>query len=312
MQELVSSMAGKFRILPAASLPLVFSSKSSPASTTVQQQPMFQQLISAITAAQSQTEDAPMEPTDAVDADMTEGTPDKDSPAVDDDAHDVKDTSQDDNVASTDPPSVQGGDSTEAIDEDMFEADGDVEAENPGGEQSSDDDDAKMMSAAESEEPPDVNQDKSKRGRVRRPSVKLRVDEAEEEEEEEEEEETTPIKHQKESDDDSEPEESEPEASNKPIPSSGIPLATSTDTSNLSPLLCYIRTNCLEYFTATLTDEGSPQRGRRSRIFEGRVGIRCVFCKHLPMEERGNQSIAFPNGLDKIYSAVVVSVGILC
>jgi hypothetical protein len=88
----------------------------------------------------------------------------------------------------------------------------------------------------------------------------------------------------------------------------GIPLATDTDNENLPAYMCYIRSNCIEYFSTTLSEGGSPQRGRRTEVFEGRVGVRCVFCKHLPVEERATQSDAFPNGLDKIHSAVVVSL----
>ena len=46
----------------------------------------------------------------------------------------------------------------------------------------------------------------------------------------------------------------------------------------------------------------------RTPIVAGRVGIRCVYCKQLPFNERASQSTAFPSNLDKIYSAVVVSM----
>ena len=86
----------------------------------------------------------------------------------------------------------------------------------------------------------------------------------------------------------------------------GIPLSTPNDMTSLSPLLTFIRSSCVEYFTAKLEEEGSPQKGRRAKIVEGTVGIRCVFCKELSLEKRGRQNMAFPTGLDKIFSAVVV------
>ncbi|KAL3776861.1 hypothetical protein ACHAWO_000589 [Cyclotella atomus] len=86
----------------------------------------------------------------------------------------------------------------------------------------------------------------------------------------------------------------------------GIPLSTPNDMTSLSPLLTFIRSSCVEYFTAKLEEEGSPQKGRRAKIVEGTVGIRCVFCKELSLEKRGRQNMAFPTGLDTIFSAVVM------
>ena len=132
-------------------------------------------------------------------------------------------------------------------------------------------------------ETPTTNSSRSRRNR--RPSVKLQ-----------------------EQDEESEPETAPKSPTKTLTPSTGIPLSTSTDPQNLPNLQCYIRSTCVEYFAYNpATDGGSPQRGRRSKIEEGRVGIRCVFCKDLSYENRWNQSVAFPNGLDKIYSAVVVS-----
>ena len=92
-----------------------------------------------------------------------------------------------------------------------------------------------------------------------------------------------------------------------------IPLSSPEDVDYLSPLQCYIRKHCVEYFEATDTDSPNSsskhkqQRGRRSPIVIGRVGIRCVFCKNCPLSERASQSTAFPSNLEKIYSSVVVS-----
>lgn len=99
-----------------------------------------------------------------------------------------------------------------------------------------------------------------------------------------------------------------------------IPLASPSDSDTLSPLQCYIRAHCVEYFEATLSDvspsrlsadfkstsKNKQQRGRRSPIVLGRIGIRCVYCKHCPYNLRASQSTSFPSNLDKIYSAVVM------
>jgi hypothetical protein len=91
-----------------------------------------------------------------------------------------------------------------------------------------------------------------------------------------------------------------------------IPLSSTIDAGVLSELQCYIRAHCVEYFEATQADvsPGDPknatknqqQRGRRTPILIGRVGIRCVFCKHRSYNQRASQSTSFPSNLDKIYS----------
>lgn len=92
-----------------------------------------------------------------------------------------------------------------------------------------------------------------------------------------------------------------------------IPLSSPADADSLSPLQCYIRSHCVEYFEATesegadSTSKNQQQRGRRTPIVVGRVGIRCVFCKDCPFNKRASQHSAFPSNLDKIYSSVVVS-----
>lgn len=85
-----------------------------------------------------------------------------------------------------------------------------------------------------------------------------------------------------------------------------MPLSVPSDTSTLSPLHCFIRQYCVEYFTATNVhtspDGGSPQRGRTCPITEGRVGIRCVFCKN--SDEKAAQSTSFPGSIDQIPTSV--------
>ena len=51
-----------------------------------------------------------------------------------------------------------------------------------------------------------------------------------------------------------------------------------------------IRSNCIEYFTASTDEHG---RGRQTPVSEGRVGIRCVFCKDEPKHEQASQACTF-------------------
>ena len=42
--------------------------------------------------------------------------------------------------------------------------------------------------------------------------------------------------------------------------------------------------------------------GRIAR-YDGTVGLRCRFCKHVPLDERAPRSAVYPRCLEKIYSA---------
>lgn len=81
------------------------------------------------------------------------------------------------------------------------------------------------------------------------------------------------------------------------------PLTTSQDTAHLSPLSCFIRSTCLEYFAAPFS-KVTP--GRKAAIVEGRIGVRCVFCKHIPKIQRASQSESFPSRVEKVYSSVMM------
>jgi hypothetical protein len=67
-----------------------------------------------------------------------------------------------------------------------------------------------------------------------------------------------------------------------------IPLADTNDEEYLSPLQCYIRKTCLEFFAADASNATS--KGRQTLVSVGRVGVRCVFCKHLPRDEQAAQA----------------------
>ena len=62
-----------------------------------------------------------------------------------------------------------------------------------------------------------------------------------------------------------------------------MPVADVNDERLLSPLQCYVRKYCVEFFAV---EANSSSYGRQTAVNEGRVGVRCVFCKHLPREEQ--------------------------
>ena len=102
------------------------------------------------------------------------------------------------------------------------------------------------------------------------------------------------------------PSSSEREVESQSEQSNCMPLSSPSDTSTLSPLHCYIRQHCVEYFTATNVhtspNGGSPRGVRQSTIKEGRVGLRCVFCKN--SNDKATQSTSFPSSIDQIPTSV--------
>jgi hypothetical protein len=70
-----------------------------------------------------------------------------------------------------------------------------------------------------------------------------------------------------------------------------LPIADAHDERYLSPLQCYIRKTCLEYFAATATN--NTTKGRQTMVSEGRVGVRCSFCKLSPRDQQAAQASEF-------------------
>jgi hypothetical protein len=68
-------------------------------------------------------------------------------------------------------------------------------------------------------------------------------------------------------------------------------IADAHDERYLSPLQCYIRKTCLEYFAATVTN--ATNKGRQTMVSEGRVGVRCSFCKLTPRDQQAAQASEF-------------------
>lgn len=75
-----------------------------------------------------------------------------------------------------------------------------------------------------------------------------------------------------------------------------------SDSEWLSELNCFVRTNCVEAFSAT---EGQVNKtSKRGRITLHQVGIRCHFCAHRPVEDRAVAAISFPTSVSGIYESV--------
>jgi hypothetical protein len=70
----------------------------------------------------------------------------------------------------------------------------------------------------------------------------------------------------------------------------------------LSELNCYIRSTCVQAFSAT--SEDVARTSKRGRIGLHQVGIRCRFCMHRSMNERAAAAVSYPTGVSGIYESV--------
>lgn len=70
----------------------------------------------------------------------------------------------------------------------------------------------------------------------------------------------------------------------------------------LTELNCFIRSKCVEAFSAEENDMFKATK--RGRISLGQVGIRCVFCKHRPVDDREPGSVSYPSSTSGIYESV--------
>lgn len=62
--------------------------------------------------------------------------------------------------------------------------------------------------------------------------------------------------------------------------------------------------NCLEFFQASKEDVDTGVQGRKkNKIRLKQVGIRCIFCRHVPIRLRQRGNVYFPNSLKGIYQA---------
>ena len=75
-----------------------------------------------------------------------------------------------------------------------------------------------------------------------------------------------------------------------------------SDAEWLSELNCFIRTTCVEAFSATA--EHVSRTSKRGRITLNQVGIRCAFCAHRKPDDKVVASVSFPTSVSGIYESV--------
>merc|ERR1712038_1230619 len=83
-------------------------------------------------------------------------------------------------------------------------------------------------------------------------------------------------------------------------------LGTEEDSIWLSDFLCFVRSHCVEVFTASQSDV--LYRRNSKKISKNQVGIRCRFCCHLPHSERGGRSSSFPSSISRIYQSFTMMI----
>ena len=94
-----------------------------------------------------------------------------------------------------------------------------------------------------------------------------------------------------------------------PSPTSGaataLVLSEPTEPLYLTSLMCLVRRQ-LEFYVATEQDEKNRRAkgGVKKPIVPGRVGIRCIHCRHLPVKERAKNFSSFPTGIRLVNQAV--------
>ena len=81
-------------------------------------------------------------------------------------------------------------------------------------------------------------------------------------------------------------------------------LASPEDHNALSPSFCLLREQ-IEIFPAVAEDVEARRRrgGQKDPISVGRVGLRCIHCRHIPHAQRTRGAIMYPNKMALIYQA---------
>jgi len=81
-------------------------------------------------------------------------------------------------------------------------------------------------------------------------------------------------------------------------------LCRDVDKEALSERQCYVRQRYIQAFTAISSDVSSrPSKGAKM-IRLGQVGIRCVFCKHLSIEDRAERAVCYPRSVSRLYQTI--------
>jgi hypothetical protein len=84
-------------------------------------------------------------------------------------------------------------------------------------------------------------------------------------------------------------------------------LSSPKDGKYLSPIHCFVRKH-IEVFAATPQDVAAPSPGRKSRIYPGQVGIRCIHCvannSNKSAKQRVKRAVCYPPSVSGIYHCV--------
>jgi len=85
-----------------------------------------------------------------------------------------------------------------------------------------------------------------------------------------------------------------------------VSLHLPEDDDTLSPLHCFMRRHCVEAFSASAEDVATPRYGKSHgfKVEVGQVGLRCLFCKHLPISKRPERAVCYPSSLRNIYHSI--------
>jgi hypothetical protein len=83
-------------------------------------------------------------------------------------------------------------------------------------------------------------------------------------------------------------------------------LSLSEDDDVLSSMHCFMRRYCVEAFSATPEDVSTPRYGKAhcGKVLVGQVGIRCLYCKHRPVDQQPERAVCFPSSLQNIYHSI--------
>eukprot|EP00979_Chaetoceros_neogracilis_P000230 scaffold71_cov265-Chaetoceros_neogracile.AAC.31 len=74
-------------------------------------------------------------------------------------------------------------------------------------------------------------------------------------------------------------------------------LSIEDDDRHLSGFLCFVRSQCVEVFSARINS---------SKVTMGQAGIRCRFCAHFPSRKRSGRSSSFPSSTSRIYQSLTM------
>ena len=83
-------------------------------------------------------------------------------------------------------------------------------------------------------------------------------------------------------------------------------LGTDSDDIWLSKFLTFLRTECIEVFTASQSDVYERKTSKKIQV--NQVGLRCRFCAHLPYRARVVRSSCFPSSICRIYQSLTMMI----